>query len=102
MLVMDLATVRPAHSSETASRVIDGEATLVLPRENTVHILNPVGTRIWELADGRRTLADIADSLCEEFEVDRRQAEEDLQAFVQELAGKGMLELRGGPIPQDA
>jgi len=99
---MDLATTVPVHGSETASRVIDGEATVVLPSENMVHILSAVGTRIWELADGRHSLADIVDALCDEFEVQQEQAEQDVRAFVDELAGKGMLELKAAARSQGA
>lgn len=94
---MDLAATVPVHGSDTASRVIGGEATLVLPKENTVHILNPVGTRIWELADGQRSLADIVETLCDEFRVAQEQAEQDARSFVEELVAKGMMELESAP-----
>ena len=40
----------PTKSSQTASRIIDGEAVIVLLKKSKVHVLNEVGSRIWELS----------------------------------------------------
>ena len=58
----------------TASRVFNGEAVIISPAENVVRMLNPVGSRIWELCDGSRTLDQIAAALTDEFEVDMAHA----------------------------
>jgi hypothetical protein len=85
---------RPAN---VAWRVIDGSAVLVIPSSPNVQTLNAVGTRVWELADGR-PLSDIVDIVVNEFEVTRTQALVDVQAFVRELAGKGLLQLSESAI----
>ena len=38
--------------SEAAFRVIDGEAIIVAARTSRMYALNPVGTVIWQQADG--------------------------------------------------
>ena len=41
------------QAERTASRVIDGRAVVIVLDAQTLHTLNAVGTRVWELADGR-------------------------------------------------
>lgn len=50
-----------------------------------IYVLNPVANRIWELLDGRRTLAEVRDQLLEEFEVSPQELEQDLQEFIPQL-----------------
>ena len=50
----------PTHHPQTAARVFSGEAVIITPAENTVRMLNTVGSRVWELADGTRTVDEIA------------------------------------------
>jgi len=75
----------------TASRVFSGEAVIISPAENMVRMLNPVGSRIWELCDGSRTLDQIATVLTEEFDVDADHAHQSVDVFVAELAAKDLL-----------
>ena len=56
-----------------------------------MHSLNPVGTRVLELADGSLTIAEIAERLTQEFDVTEDEAETDMQDFVQTLTDKGMI-----------
>jgi len=81
----------PRHHPQTASRVFSGEAVIITPAENMVRMLNPVGSRIWELADGTRTVEEIAQTLTGEFEVALAKARAHTTAFVDVLAAKGLL-----------
>lgn len=84
--------LRPlAHHPRTASRLFNGEAVIISPAENMVRMLNPVGSRIWELCDGSRTLDQIAAALAEEFEVDVAHARQSVAAFVADLLDKELL-----------
>jgi hypothetical protein len=76
---------------DAAWRVFEDGAVIVTPQESVMHSLNPVGTRIWELADGTLTVNEILDVIVEEFEVDRESAEQDVLQFCRALADKGML-----------
>lgn len=81
----------PIHHPRTAARVFSGEAVIITPAENTVRMLNDAGSRIWELADGTRTVAQIAAALAQEFDVDPAEARAGTAAFVDALAAKGLL-----------
>lgn len=71
-----------------AARVIDGRAVVVVIDSRRIHTLNEVGTRVFELLDGRPVGA-VADVIVQEFEVTREQALSDIGVFVEELVGAG-------------
>ncbi len=53
------------------------------PTDARLHVLNPVGTRIWELCAGTgRTSDQIVDVLLAEYEVVRAVAAEETRAFI--------------------
>jgi hypothetical protein len=74
-----------------AYRVLDGHAVIVNLQRSTFHVLNRVGTRIWEAADGGPTLQEIIQELCREFSVSYAELETDAIEFVRELLQKGLL-----------
>jgi hypothetical protein len=82
---------RPVHDPNTASRVFSGEAVIILPALNSVRMLNTVGSRIWELADGRRSIDEIVEILVAEYEVTPDVARAGVERFVSELASKGLI-----------
>jgi len=83
---------RVQRQKEVAWRMIDGEAVIITPSDSTMHTLNDVGTRIWELMTGDRSLAEVAELLCAEFDVDKGRAEKDTIWFVECLSKKGLVE----------
>ncbi|MGE5279488.1 MAG: PqqD family protein [Deltaproteobacteria bacterium] len=71
-------------------RKIAGEYVLVPIRHrvgdlDNIYTLNETAARIWELIDGRRTLAEIRDALAREFAVPAAQAEADLLEYAAAL-----------------
>jgi|DewCreStandDraft_2_1066082.scaffolds.fasta_scaffold05252_5 hypothetical protein len=94
---MQAYNLYPAPHPQTAGRVIDGEAVLLLAETNEIQVLNPVGSRIFELADGQHTLAEIASILTEEYNVDFHQALADVSEFVQQLVDSQVLVLYDQP-----
>lgn len=78
-------------SPRTASRIIDGEAVVVLPEEGLVRVLNEVGSFIWKALDGKKKLSEISRALTHEFEVSEEQAFSDTEEFVADLIIKKML-----------
>jgi hypothetical protein len=85
--------VIPRRLASVTSRELDGEAILVHREQKKVAVLNGVGARIWELTDGQRSIADIAQVIAGEFEVSLVKAESDALAFFRDLAGRGLLAL---------
>lgn len=68
-----------------AYRIYDGQATIVLPEQARVTVLNEVGSQVWDRIDGRRTLGEILDAVSETYEVPPEQLERDVQEFLDAL-----------------
>ena len=85
----------PIKSPETAHQIIDGEAVVITPGQMMVHVLNTVGSRIWDLADGKKNIGDIAKILTEEFDVSYETALEDAVEFTGDLAEKEIMGFLG-------
>jgi hypothetical protein len=83
--------VTPAKTSTTASRLIAGEAVILSLDTKILRGLNSVGSRVWDLIDGRRTLDDIVDVVVAEFDVERTQAAQDIETFLRQLIDKGLV-----------
>ncbi len=56
-----------------------------------VRLLNLTATRIWELADGSRSVDDIATALTQEYEVDFQQAHQSVTRLLVELSEKKLI-----------
>jgi len=83
---------RLRQCERTASRVIDGKAVVITIDRNELHVLNPVGTRVWELADGRPLCA-IVDDIVREFAVERERAALDVCTFARQLLSVGAAQI---------
>ena len=75
----------PKPHPQTAGRVIDNEAVLILADASEINVLNEVGSRIFALADGSRTVGEIAALIGEEFTVAPDIALHDVVDFLDEL-----------------
>jgi len=81
-------------ASHTASQMINGEAVVLDIPGKILRGLNPVGSRIWELVDGQRTLLDIARLVAEEYTRSEIEVLQDVESFLDELAVRGVIEFR--------
>lgn len=84
-----------------AWRIIEGEAVIISPQERELHHLNEVGTEIWRVADGSRTLRQIAQELSQIYEITPEEVLPDVLAFAQELVDKGVAFLCDRPTSED-
>ena len=80
-----------ARSPATAWRLIEGEAVILSMDTKVFRGLNAVGSRVWELIDGRRSLDEIARLIVDEFQVAPDVAAHDVGAFVEKLLAKGLV-----------
>jgi hypothetical protein len=88
-----------ARATQVAARSLDGEMMIMSARDSTLFTLNPVGTVIWQSADGKTPLEEIVErKVCAEFEVDPAEAMKDAEGFVNDLASHGILVVSGDPI----
>ena len=88
---MNKTNFYPKPHPQTAGRVIDGEAVLILADDSEINILNEVGSRIFALADGSRTVAEIAGLISEEFAIDTAAALNDVVEFLDDLVADNVM-----------
>ena len=79
------ASKKIARNNDVAWRMIEGEILAVDPRSSCVYVLNGVGSRVWELADGGRTIDEITRIIDAEFQGEKAALKEDIDEFVREL-----------------
>lgn len=82
---------------DVVSRRIAGEAVLVPVRSQVAEIdclftLNDMGSQVWDLLDGERTVSQIANVICESYEVTAEEATRDLFEFLSALESAGLIE----------
>jgi hypothetical protein len=85
----------PDVAPDVIWRVVDDGAVLIAPEAGKVRVLNGVGTTIWRLIDGRRTLAEIERTLVSLYDIGQQVAHDDLYAFLDELTERRLVVLDG-------
>jgi len=81
--------LQPAQG--VVGRQTKDEMVVVLPDQARFLVLNETGAQIWQLADGRRTLGDIAQSLVQTWQIELAQAEGDVLRLAGQLMERGAL-----------
>lgn len=71
---------------------VDGELVMMSVDKGKYFGLNEIGHAIWQLLDKFSTPAEIISQLQKEYKVDRETCEEDVMDFLQEMAGKGVVD----------
>ena len=73
-----------------------GDELIILNlRDGVYYGLEDVGARIWQLLQRPISVAALRDALVTEFEVDPARCEQDVLTLLADLAGKGLVEIRG-------
>ena len=83
---------RMRPSPDALYKNLDGEAVLVSLKNSTYYGLDEVGTRIWELIQGKGSLGAVLEGVLAEYDVAERDAAGDLLKLVDELLEQGLLE----------
>lgn len=94
---MNNAQKYPSRNPDAAWRVIDKEAVVVTPAEGLVRVFNETGARIWELAEGNRSIGEIGSEISSECDVSEPEAVSDVVAFVRDCEQKGLMVVRDEP-----
>jgi hypothetical protein len=91
----------PTRHPASSSRTIDGQAVIAISELAQIHILNDVGTRVWNLIDGSRTVSEITtivrQQLTDEgYEGVSSDVASDIESFLEAMAASGMVSLGEG------
>ena len=85
----------PVQNPDVAWRMVDEECIIIVPETSQATVLNPVGARIWELADGSRAMGQILEQLVNDYDVEPQVAEDDAREFLEHLVKRGLVSLSG-------
>jgi hypothetical protein len=86
------------RSRSVVSRLVAGE-TLIVPVRGrvgdlaSIYSFNGTGSLIWKLLETPRTLAEVIAAVAEEYDVERKRAEQDVTRFVSEMVSVGLVEV---------
>jgi Coenzyme PQQ synthesis protein D (PqqD) len=76
-----------------------GEESAILNLKNSMYYgMNPVGTRVWTLLKEPRSVAQLRDTLLDEYEVDAALCERDLLELLGKMKSEGLIEVRSAAV----
>ncbi len=79
------------RASTIVTRESGNELVVVLPEQGKFIVLNATGARVLHLADGVRTLREIAHTIAHEFDAEPTKVESDVLRFAASLLERGAL-----------
>jgi Coenzyme PQQ synthesis protein D (PqqD) len=82
---------RPQRRKEIVWRRGDDGVVVLNPNDGNYFSLDEVGGRVWELADGQLTVAEIAGVLAEEYDAPTAQIGRDVAELLDELSSEGLV-----------
>ncbi len=81
----------PRRVDGVLAQEAQGQTVLLRPGDGSYYALRDVGARIWELCDGRRSVSDIVDAICADFDAPAGVVEGDVLEFVAELRSEQLI-----------
>jgi hypothetical protein len=74
-----------------AWREIDDETVIISPNDSVMHELNDTGSFLWKNIDGKKSAAELAELLAENYEVTPDIALSDTQALLEEMSSRQLV-----------
>ena len=81
-------------SPEVISQEVSGETVLLDLESECYFGLDEVGTRIWQLLKETNDLKVIFDTLLDEYHVDEKRLQSDMEALLAEISGLGLVSVQ--------
>ena len=81
----------PVQAEGLTVRQIGKETIILTDAGEELHTLDENGTFVWSAIDGKKSLSQILDLICVEYEVAHERARDDLVVFVEALKGKDII-----------
>lgn len=81
----------PQREEAVAYRIFGSDAVLISTNNNTVRMLNPIGSFIWYLCDGSRTVHDLITHMIDIYDLAEAEAESAITQFLDELHQKELI-----------
>jgi hypothetical protein len=96
---MSILTRSYAKDADLVTRNVVGETIIVPVKSNvgdldSIYTLNELGTMIWELIDGQKTVNQIVEEICISYDVSPEEARKDSLEFLDSLEEAGLIRSR--------
>lgn len=78
---------------DQVSSDLDGEAVILNLSSGVYFGLDPVGARVWELLQERRTVGDICATMRGEFDVEPERCERELMDLLEQMRTEGLVDV---------
>ena len=85
------ASVTWQKNPALAWREIDDETVIISPNDSVMHELNGTGSFLWKSIDGKKSAAELAELLAENYEVSADIALSDTQALLEEMSSRKLV-----------
>jgi hypothetical protein len=85
-------------SQDQVSCDLAGDAAILDIKSGMYYGLNAVGARVWNLIQEPKPVYEVRDALLKEYEVEPECCERDLLVLLQELAAKGLIEVKDDAV----
>ncbi len=82
-----------SHNENLAWRIIDGSAYIVTVKDSHLHILNEVGTKIWQITEKGIEFDKLLEKLVSEYDIELEKLKKDLEVFLEKLKTKGLIKI---------
>lgn len=87
------------HEQEVAAKVIDGEAIIINLTTGVYYSLDPTGSEVWSLIEGRHDVDTIVGHLCGRFDVPEHTCRGDVERLVEQLLHERLIVSADGDHP---
>jgi hypothetical protein len=74
-----------------AWREIDDETVIISPNDSVMHELNDTGSFLWKNIDGKKSAAELAELLVQNYEVAPDVALSDTQSLLEEMSSRKLV-----------
>jgi coenzyme PQQ biosynthesis protein PqqD len=81
----------PRQGTRVVAQQAAGQWVLLDIATGQYFALDQVGGRIWQLCDGTRSVRQIAQVVCDEYDAGGQSVEDDVAGLVSELVGESLL-----------
>jgi hypothetical protein len=85
------------RAEDLVSCDLDGETALMSVANGKYYGLDPIGSRIWALLEEARPVAALCAQLRDEYEVEPAQCQQEVLAFLHELAADNLIQVLDEP-----
>jgi hypothetical protein len=86
-------TIVVANNQQVTGDLPDGDVVILSLKNGVYYGLNEVGARIWKLIQQPVSVRQVNQVLLAEYDVDPEQCQRDVAVLLQELAGKGLIQI---------